>query len=95
MQKISGIRVPLKIKMTSPRGGRPKVIKRDYFQQDHPLPCAVAKQVMKKEVPLPDLPQTISQATTNLVPVPDVVLDHHVPITTLNDCEMTLNLEGL
>ena len=33
-----------------------------------PSPCAVAKQVMKKEVPLPDLPQTISQATTNMVP---------------------------
>ena len=58
-------------------------------------PCAVAKQVMKKEVPLSDLPQTISQATTNLVPVPDAVLDHHVPITTLNDCEITLNIEGL
>ena len=50
---------------------------------------------MKKEVPLPDLPQAISQATTNLVPVPDAVLDHHVPITTLNGCEMTLNIEGL
>ena len=75
MQKISGIRVPLKIKM--------------------PSPCAVAKQVMKKEVPLPDLPQTISQATTNLVPVPDAVLDHHVSITTLNDCEINLNIEGL
>ena len=50
---------------------------------------------MKKEVLLPDLLQTISQATTNLVPVPDAVLDHHVPITTLNDCEMTLNIEGL
>ena len=94
MQKNPGIRVPLKIKMTSPRGGRPKVIKRDYFQQDHPLPCAVTKQVMK-EVPLPDLSQTISQSTTNFVTVPDAVLDHHVPITTLNDCEITLNIEDL
>ena len=35
--EISGIRVPLKIKMTSPRGCRPKVIKRDYFQARPPF----------------------------------------------------------
>ena len=94
LQKISGIRVPLTIKITSPRGGRSKVIKRDYFQQDHPLPCAVTKQVIKKFHYL-ICHNLFLNLTTNFVPVPDAVLDHRVPITTLNDCEMTLNIEGL